>query len=298
MLLKKSKDNKVIKLIDLFREVYSIFKQNKFNFPEIEAISLLSFVLKKDKLFLLTNDLYLISPSKQKTIKSLILKRLAGWSLASLVGIKSFYNLDLKVNKNVLIPRPETELLVDEVIANIKNQENVTILDIGTGSGAIILSLFKNIKSNKVTFYASDISKLALKVARSNAKKYQAKIKFFKGDLLKPYLPKLPSIRENKIIITANLPYLKPAEMKEKSISKEPKGALLSGSDGLWHYRRLFKQIRNHLLPLQKNIFLICEINPLQARTMEKLARASFSVSKIYFKRDYRQKTRFVIIEI
>lgn len=298
MPLKKSKDNKKVKLIDLFKEVYSVFKQKKFNFPEIEATSLLSFALKKDKLFLLTADSYLISFAKQKIIRSLIKKRLAGWSLASLTGVKSFYNLELQVNKNVLIPRPETELLVDEVIAYLKDKKETVILDIGTGSGAIILSLFKNIKSSKVIFYASDISRSALKVARSNVKKYQAKVKFFQGDLLKPYLPELLKIKKKNIVITANLPYLKPAEMKEKSISKEPKNALLSGRDGLWHYRRLFKQIKNNLLPHQKDIFLICEINPLQARTIKKLAAASFSTNRIYFKKDYRQKTRFVVIKI
>lgn len=298
MPLKKNKDNKKVKLIDLFKEVYSVFKQKKFNFPEIEATSLLSFALKKDKLFLLTTDSYLISFAKQKIIRSLIKKRLAGWSLASLTGVKSFYNLELQVNKNVLIPRPETELLVDEVIAYLKDRKETAILDIGTGSGAIILSLFKNIKSSKVRFYASDISQKALKVAKSNAKKYQAKIKFFKGDLLKPYLEELPKITQKDIIITANLPYLKPVEMKEKSISKEPKNALLSGRDGLWHYRRLFKQIKNNLLSHQKDIFLICEINPLQARTIKKLAAVSFSTNRIYFKKDYRQKTRFVVIKI
>ena len=298
MPLKKNKDNKKVKLIDLFKEVYSVFKQKKFDFPEIETTSLLSFVLKKEKLFLLTTDSYLVSFAKQKIVNSLIKKRLAGWSLASLTGVKSFYNLELQVNKNVLIPRPETELLVDEVIINLNGKTEVAILDIGTGSGAIILSLFKNIKATKAAFYASDISEAALKVARHNAKKYQAKIKFLKGDLLKPYLLELPKIKPNNLVITANLPYLKPAEMKEKSISKEPKNALLSGRDGLWHYRRLFKQIKNNLLSHQKDIFLICEINPLQARTIKKLAAASFSTNKIYFKKDYRQKTRFIIIEI
>jgi release factor glutamine methyltransferase len=168
-------------------------------------------------------------------------------------------------------------------------------MDIGTGSGAIITSLFENLKNSRHLFYASDKSNKALIVAKANAKKYQAEISFLNGDLLKPYLPILKRTKPKNIVIAANLPYLKPEEMKEPSIKKEPKSALLSGSDGLWHYKRLFHQLD---CIKDAKIFLICEINPEQASQIEKLAKASFSKAKTYFKNDYTGRIRFFIFEL
>jgi methylase of polypeptide subunit release factors len=113
-------------------------------------------------------------------------------------------------------------------------------------------------------------------VARSNAKKNNTKINFLNGDLLSPYLPILKKTKPQNIVIAANLPYLKPSEMSEPSIKKEPKSALLSGSNGLWHYKRLFHQLS---YIKEAKVFLICEINHQQVKPIEKLARASFPKS-------------------
>jgi len=295
MLLKKNKKTKKIKVSFLLNEAYQIFQAKDFKQYPLEAELLLAHTLGCNRAFILAHPEYEITPKKIIQFRKLVKARLAGWSSAVLLGTKDFYGLELKVNKDVLVPRPETEILVDLILAYVKSKPEALIMDIGTGSGAIITSLFKNLKNNRYLFYASDKSRKALLVAKANAKKYQAPIGFLNGDLLKPYLPIIKKAKPENIVIAANLPYLKPEELKEPSIKKEPKSALLSGSDGLWHYKRLFNQLS---CLKDSKIFLVCEINPEQALQIEKLAGASFSKAKTYFKNDYTGRIRFFILEI
>jgi len=293
---KKNKKTKEIKLISLLQETYSLFKAKKIDTPELEAQLLLAYVLKKDRVFILAHEEYLIKPKELNEFNKLMRARLAGWSSAVLLGVKEFYGLEFNVNKDVLIPRPETEILVDIILEYLKPKPETLIMDIGTGSGAIITALYNNLKDKgHHLFYASDKSNKALIVAKSNAKKYETEISFLNGDLLKPYLPILKRTKPKNIVIAANLPYLKPSEMKEPSIKKEPKSALLSGSDGLWHYKRLFHQL--HYIT-DAHIFLICEINHEQATQIKKLAKTSFPKATTYFKNDYTSRIRFFILEI
>lgn len=294
MPLKKNKDNKETKLAGLLNEACSLFKVKNFTVSEMEAQLLMAHVLKKDLVFILAHPEYQIKTKEINDFKRLVRMRLAGWSSAVLLGVKEFYGLEFKVTKDVLVPRPETEILVDTVLTHLKSNENALIMDIGTGSGAIITSLFSNLKNSQYLFYASDKSSKALKVAKTNAKKHQAKISFLNGDLLHPYLPIIKKLKPENIVITANLPYLKPVEMLEPSIKKEPKSALFSGSDGLWHYKRLFSQLKQIK---DIKVFLICEINPEQSKEIEKLARASFPKSATHFKNDYTGRIRFFILE-
>ena len=292
---KKNKKTKKIKASFLLEEAYQIFQAKKLKQYPLEAELLLAHALGCNRAFILAHPEYEITLKKAIYFRKLVKARLAGWSSAVLLGAKDFYGLELKVNKDVLVPRPETEILVDLILAYAKSKPEALIMDIGTGSGAIVTSLSQNLKDSRYLFYASDKSSKALLVAKTNAKKYQAPISFLKGDLLKPYLPIIKRIKPKDVIIAANLPYLKPEELKEPSIKKEPKSALLSGSDGLWHYKRLFNQL-NCLK--DSKIFLVCEINPQQALQIEKLAEASFSKAKKYFKNDYTGRIRFFILEI
>jgi len=296
MPLKKNKKIKENNTHGLITEASFLFKEKKLNLPELEAQILLSHVLKKDRSFILAHPEYIVPDKETKEFFSLVKKRLSGWSSAVILGHKEFYGLDFLVNKNVLVPRPETEILVDTILTRVKSNNKTLIIDIGTGSGAIITSLFKNLETRKdLGFYASDKSKAALKVAKYNAKHHKAKVNFLSGDLLKPYLPILKKLKPNNIIIAANLPYLNPKEMKETSIKKEPKSALLSGHNGLWHYKRLFSQLKKISLP---KVFLICEINPEQASEIKKLATTSFPLAKTYFQNDYTKRIRFFILEV
>ena len=295
MPLKKNKKIKEIKIAGLLNEACSLFKTKKLEVPEMEAQLLMAHVLKKDRVFIMAHPEYLIKPKELIQFNKLVKARLAGWSSAVLLGVKEFYGLEFKVNKDVLVPRPETEILVDTVLEYVKSKPEALVMDIGTGSGAIITSLYNNLKDTRHLFYASDKSNKALIVAKSNAKKYETEIGFLNGDLLKPYLPILKRTKPKNIVIAANLPYLKPSEMLEPSIKKEPKSALLSGSDGLWHYKRLFYQLQ---YIKNAKVFLICEINHEQATKIEKLAKTSFHKALSYFKNDYTGRVRFFILEI
>lgn len=182
-------------------------------------------------------------------------------------GFAEFYKLKFMVNSSVLIPRPETELLVDAVLRYIKNNQdqNITILDVGTGSGSIAISIAKNLSSleparqpsntqspdhpriGHIKIIASDISDEALQVAQSNAKLNQVSslIQFKKSNLLEDI-----SIHQNPsdhLVIVANLPYIPSSRiptLDESVRDYEPHLALDGGADGFELYRQLFKQIK------------------------------------------------------
>lgn len=294
MPLKKNNDNKLTKIAGLLQEACSLLKKKNIPSPELEAELLLAHTLKKERSFIITNLEQKVEKRIVKMFQEIIKKRLKGFSVAVLIGCKEFYGLPFKVTKDVLVPRPETEILVETVLKKLEAKNKTLVIDIGTGSGAIIISIFKNNLNLTNYFYASDKSVKALEVARKNARQQKAKIKFLEGDLLKPHLQEIKKIKPQNIIITANLPYLNPQEMSEPSIKKEPKAALLSGSDGLWHYKRLFTQLKSLK---QSTVFLIGEINPEQALETEKLAKASFPQANISFINDYSSRIRFFVVE-
>lgn len=158
-------------------------------------------------------------------------------------GYVEFYKLRFKVNSDVLIPRPETELLVDIVLKNI--QKNTVVLDIGTGAGNIAVSIAKN---SDAKIIASDVSKKALKIARQNAKLHgvEEKITFIQSNLLSDFPCNLLPVACSLIIVT-NLPYIPTARIPylDSSVKDyEPHAALDGGEDGFELYRELFSQIR------------------------------------------------------
>ena len=159
----------------------------------LDAEIILSYAIKKPKEYLFAHPEKKLTPLQLRKFKSLAVRRVKGEPIAYLICRKEFYGFDFYVNKNVLIPRPETELLVDEVLAHVQNAEykipDTKIIDVGTGSGNIIISIARNLRRNiskKIEFLGTDISPSALKVARRNAKSHRVikKIKFIKSDLL------------------------------------------------------------------------------------------------------------------
>lgn len=270
--------------------------------PLLEAQILLAAALKKDREFLLSHPEKEVSAWQNFLFQRMLKKRLAGYSNAVLVGCKWFYGLDFFVNKNVLVPRPETELMVEETLRIIINYKLsiINFIDIGTGSGCVAIALAselnkKNIKSNG---YALDISKKALAVAKKNAKKHGVLgcIKFLHSDLLN--IIDFKKFNE-PIFITANLPYLTPEQIKNSpSIQKEPKMALESGKDGLNHYRRLLKQLENKKQETRENIFLFCEIDESQAAGIMELTQEVLPFAGLEIKKDLNGDNRLVIINI
>lgn len=268
---------------------YRRFKGAGFSEPEKEALALLSAVKKESLEKILTHPEAKISKLVFWKSNYFLKKRLKGWSLAALTHKKEFYGRQFMVSSKVLIPRPETELLVDLALkAARKPDPKPKIIDLGTGSGAIIISLALELKST-ANYYASDISQSALAVAKTNSRRFGLKINWEKGDLLIPHQEILKNSK--RLIIVANLPYLKPEQLAEPSIKREPLLALVSGKDGLNHYRRLFSQIAASQLP--QSFTLLAEIDPSQTEPIKKLALASLGELSLTFFKDYFGQNRF-----
>jgi len=291
------------------RKTASQLKKGKIKNPALEAEILLSHILKKNREFLFTHPEKELTAGQVKNYKKLIVRRSAGEPIAYLTGQKEFYDLNFFVNKNVLIPRPETELMVEEAVSLISQisyrKSPHVIVDVGTGSGCIIITLAKILKSKlPITNYQLldiDISKPTLAVAKKNAKlhKVDKKIKFIHGNLLKPILKncRLP-IADCRLIILANLPYLTPFQIKSSlTIKYEPKKALDGGRDGLKHYKKLFGQVKWLVKLKAAPISLFCEIDPGQVKKIKKLAQSELPKAKIQIVKDLAGRNRLVIIE-
>lgn len=259
--------------------------------PPKETEILAAFLINKDRAFLLTHPEINLSPTVCKKFLKLEKVRLANWSIAVLIGEKEFYGLKFSVNKHVLVPRPETEMIIDE-IRQLKAIKPL-IIDLGTGSGAIITTLAKNIKSNGAKFMAVDISASALKVAKENAKLNGVNkiIKFYHGNLLLPILKSLPG---QNLIIAANLPYLTKDQIKNSpSIKHEPRLALDGGKDGLKFYKLLFKQLK---LVNYNSLYLIIEIDPAQTNILKTLIKVNFPLANVKILRDYSGRNRLILL--
>lgn len=261
----------------------------------LDALILLEFILHKNRSWILAHDEEVINKKDLLTYKKLIAKRADFWPIAYLIGEKDFYNLTFKVNQNVLVPRPESELIVETVLNKIdNNKKTFSLIDIGTGSGCLIISILNNDKAKKINkAIAIDISQKALAVAKINANNYKLnkKIKFIKNNLLTNIDFNIDP-KTDELIILANLPYLTKKQMSEPSIKHEPKLALLAEKDGLNLYRELKDQLALIKKDYKKPITLICEINPTQKIAFKKIW------PKTKFLKDLAKKNRLGIIEI
>jgi release factor glutamine methyltransferase len=256
---------------------------------KLELELLLSFVLKMERVFLFINHQQELSSNDYQKYQKLSKKLFSGWPLAYLIGEREFYGRSFLVNQSTLIPRPESEMIIDLVKEESKKYPKATIIDIGTGSGCLIISLAKELGTD-YNYYGLDISSKALAVAKKNTKKHEVKINFKTSNLLSD-LPK----QAGKVFFLANLPYLTKEQVKnELSIKKEPKSALISGKDGFKDYRYLFKQLskRSDL----KDFYLIIEIDPSQKELAIKELQKYLPEKKVKIIKDLRKKNRFVII--
>jgi release factor glutamine methyltransferase len=176
----------------------------------------------------------MLSDEERAALRELVRRRQAGESVAYLVGRKEFWGLDFAVDARVLVPRPDTETLVEEARARLAGVVEPRIADIGTGSGAIAVTLAKLLAGAVV--FASDVSGAALEVARGNAERLGAAVTFVEGDLEAPLVSHAPFH-----LIVANLPYIPSGEMADlpADVKTEPARALDGGADGLALVRRL-----------------------------------------------------------
>ncbi len=194
----------------------------------------------------------------------LVSKRLIGQPISKIIKKKSFWKSEFFVNSDVLDPRPETELIIEEVISNIEDKNrNIKILDIGTGSGCLAISLAKELKNSKIT--AIDISKKAIKVAKINSRLHNVNKRVQIKNMT------IEDIRNKYDVIISNPPYIdeKQYEQLQIEIKKfEPKVALVGGKDGLEFYRLFAKKLEDIM---KKNSLFICEIGYNQLKSCKKI---------------------------
>ncbi|MDP2918211.1 MAG: peptide chain release factor N(5)-glutamine methyltransferase, partial [bacterium] len=235
-----------MKISDELRLMTKNLIHRRINNPALDAEILLSHVLKKSREYLLAHPEIKLTPSQNKKYRALIARRGRGEPLAYLTHCQEFYGLNFYVDKNTLIPRPESELIVEEIKKIAAPNQKPIIIDVGAGSGCLAITLSKTFPTAHI--YATDISPKALIIARKNARHHKAKIKFYRGNLLASLPASLWSARAATapIYIIANLPYLSKKYRKNlrgTSLKFEPKIALWGGCDGLKYYRELFFQI-------------------------------------------------------
>lgn len=262
----------------------------KKGFEELEYIDegvlktrmLLSDVLECHKEYLIThNNDKVDSKSKKKFLKGI--ERLkAGEPIQYVLEKTEFYGLELYVNKNVLIPQPDTEILVGEILENYSKKKE--ILDLCTGSGAIAISLKKNLKNAKVL--ASDISPKALRVAKKNIENHKLDIPLIKSNLFENIYKKFD-------IIVSNPPYIETDFLRKlpSEVKYEPVLALDGGKDGLDFYRNIIKESKEHL---KKNGILALEIGFDQREAVTKLMNQE-GYKDVYSKKDYGGNDRIVV---
>ncbi len=247
-------------------------RERRIDHPRLNAELLLACSMRLSREELYTRLHGQVMEEERKTLEGLILRRASGEPLQYILGHQEFWSIDLKVDPRVLIPRPETELLVEEslsILANISSKKNPSVLELGTGSGAIAISLAREVKN--IFLVATDLSGDALMVARENARQagVSDKIGFVKGDLVNPFHP-----RETFDLILSNPPYLSDSEIGDLArevIDHEPVIALHGGKDGLEFYRKLISQTPSYL---KKEGWFLLEVGSNQAGSVSKMIEA------------------------
>ena len=210
--------------------------------PLLDAEILLAHVLGKPRAFLRARDDEAVAAPDQEQYRALLARRLAGEPVAYLTGRREFWSLDLAVGPGVLVPRPETELLVEIAVGALAGQRHPHILDLGTGSGAIALALATEIPAARIT--AVDASPAALELARCNARRAGIEdVEFLPGDWYQPVAGRRFDL------IVANPPYLAADDPHLRALGCEPAAALIAGPTGLEALAKIAAGATDHLRP-------------------------------------------------
>ncbi|MDC1132420.1 peptide chain release factor N(5)-glutamine methyltransferase [Candidatus Pelagibacter sp.] len=268
-------------------EGLNILKKSKISNPQLDSEILLSNSIKRDKRYIILNPKKVLNLEQLQNFKSLIERRKKGEPIAYLINKKEFWKYEFFVNKDVLIPRPDTELIIEEVLKIYSKESHIQVLDIGTGSGCILLSILKE----RPYFYGTgiDISKKSISISKLNAKQLNLtnKIKFFHSSIDKFKLGKYD-------LIVSNPPYIEFFNLKylEKDVFNfEPELALSGGSDGFSKIRKVISKAKNLI---KKNGKFILEIGFNQKNKVNKILREEgFYVNKNI--KDYGNNDRCII---
>ncbi|MDO5047737.1 MAG: peptide chain release factor N(5)-glutamine methyltransferase [Anaerococcus sp.] len=250
-----------------------------------DSLIALTYLLDTSKSYILLNKDRVLTDKLANKLDQILKDRAKGKPLQYAIGYWEFFGLNLKVDKRALIPRFETEIIVDYIIKS--DFKKKSILDIGTGSGAIALALASNIKETKIL--ASDVKKEALDLAEINRKRLGIEnVSFVKSDLFENISGKFD-------IIVSNPPYINEDDYKklDKVLYYEPKSALLAKEDGLYYYKRIIKEANIYL---NDGAMLIFEIGYDQKDRIEKFLNES-DFKNIVCIKDYNDFDRFIVAE-
>ena len=268
--------------------------------PALIASVLISHILNKPRTWVLAHPELTLNTEQQKRLSDSLARLEMGEPFPYVIGKWEFFGLEFDLTSDVLIPRPETELLIEKAITWLhEHPERRIIADVGTGSGAIAVSIAVHVPD--VMIIATDISDKVLEVARQNAQKFNVtdKIEFFECDLLPHSFPSLALEEELGMrsidIICANLPYIPTKELHNLSVYKlEPTLALDGGEDGLDQFRKLMKIASNWLAP--KGLILL-EIEATQGSETLSLVREAFPGAEIHLDKDLAGRDRLLSVD-
>jgi len=272
---------------DILNKAIKTLKKNKTPNPQLDSEVLLSNLIKRDKKYIILNPKDILSPEQAEKFKNLIERRKKGEPVAHLINKKEFWKDEFFVDKDVLIPRPDTELIIEQVLKIYSKNSKLQVLDIGTGSGCILLSLLKE----RINFYGTgiDISKKSINVSKLNAKQLNLtnRVKFFHSSVDNFKLGKYD-------LIVSNPPYIELIKLKylEKEIVNfEPKLALSGGFDGFSEIRKVISKAKTLI---KKNGKFILEIGFNQKNKVRKILKdEGFYVNKAI--KDYGNNDRCII---
>ena len=274
-------------IANILNEGINILKKNKIPNPQLDSEILLSNSIKRDKRYIVLNSKELLNSAQSNIFKGLIERRKKGEPVAYLINKKEFWRDEFFVNKDVLIPRPDTELIVEQVLKIYPKDKKLQVLDIGTGSGCILLSILKE----RFNFYGTgiDISKKSINISKLNAKllNLTSKVKFFHSSIDNFKIGKYD-------LIVSNPPYIELLNLKylEKDvINFEPKLALSGGFDGFSKIRKVINKAKTLI---KKNGKFILEIGFNQKNKVKKiLIEEGFYINKTI--KDYGNNDRCII---
>ena len=268
-----------------------MLKTNNIDSPKLKARLLLQYILDIKREQIIIYDNHEITFEQEKEYMKYLQKLIKGIPLQHITNTQEFMKMNFYVNSDVLIPRPDTEVLVEEVIKLGKVKRNPAILDLCTGSGAIAVSLAKYLPNAKV--YASDISKKALEVAQINAENNDVadRIEFIRSDLFE----KLEGMKFD--IIVSNPPYIKTAVIKtlDHEVQEEPIIALDGGKDGLKFYREIVEEAYSHL---KFESHLCFEIGYDQKEEVTEIIQNAKVYTGTYCKKDLHGNNRVIVTNV
>ncbi len=266
-------------------------KNSNIESPKLKSRLLMQFILNKTRQYVIVNDKKELNIEEEKKYFNSILKMRQGFPLEHITHQKEFMKLNFFVNENVLIPRQDTEILVEEVITIAKRINAKKILDLCTGSGAIAISLAKYLPASEIT--AIDISNEALKIAKKNAISNQVEnqITFINTDMF-------TNLASQKFdIIVSNPPYIKRnvIESLDKEVKKEPYIALDGGEDGLDFYKKIVKESYEFL---KYRGYLCLEIGFDQKIDVIEIIENEEKFENTYSKKDLYDNDRVIVTQL